>query len=130
MNEREKRKVIMGKREADRVLFQFFSWINSRVQPKRSEIYNLIDPLPTEAKLFMMARTGQTATRRYISIYFTQLRDTKPLLKGSDVIRMGVKPGPSIRKVLEDLLKARLDKQVLTRQDELDFIARERRMEP
>ena len=130
MNEREKRKVIVGEREADQALFQFFSWINAGVQPKRSEIYDLIHPLSTEAKLFMMAKTGQTATRRSISIYFTQLRDTKPLLKGSDVIRMGVNPGPSIRKILGDLQKARLDEQVLTRQDELDFIAKERRIEP
>jgi len=130
MNEKEKRKVLEGKRGADQTLLQFFSWINSGVLPKRSEIYDLMDPLSTEAKLFMMAKTAQTATRRYISIYFTQLRETRPLLKGSDVIQMGVKPGPSIKRILADLLKARLDEQVMTKQDELDFVAKEQSIRP
>ncbi len=72
----------------------------------------------------MMAKTIQIATRRYISVYFTQLKDMRPLLKGSDLIQMGIKPGPSIRKALTDLLKARLDEQVVTHQDELDYIAK------
>jgi hypothetical protein len=37
---------------------------------------------------------------------------------------MGIKPGPSIRKTLADLLKARLDEQVLTRQDEMEYITK------
>jgi hypothetical protein len=37
---------------------------------------------------------------------------------------MGIKPGPSIRKTLADLLKARLDEQVITRQDEMEYIAK------
>jgi tRNA nucleotidyltransferase (CCA-adding enzyme) len=72
----------------------------------------------------MMAKTTQMATRRYISLYFTQLKDTKPLLRGTDLIRIGVKPGPSIRATLSDLLKARLDEQVMTRQDEMEFISK------
>ncbi len=93
-------------------------------EPKRSEIYTVLDPLSTEAKLFMMAKTTQMATRRYISLYFTQLKDTKPLLRGTDLIQMGIKPGPSIRETLTDLLKARLDEQVMTRQDEMEFISK------
>lgn len=122
MNERQKRRVIEGKRQADLALFQLFSWINSGKEPKRSEIYSVLDPLSTEVRLFMMAKTTQTATRRYISLYFTQLKDTKPILKGADLLQMGFKPGPSIRKELEDLLKARLDEEVITRQDEVQYV--------
>lgn len=124
MNERQKRRVIGGKRESDLILLQIYSWINGGREPKRSEIYSALDPLPTEVKLFMMAKTTQMATRRYISLYFTQLKDTKTILKGADLIQMGVKPGPSIRKGLENLLKARLDEQVITRQDELRYLTK------
>ncbi len=124
MNDKACRKVTEGKRQGDQALLQIFSWINTDFQPKRSEIYNVLDPLPTEAKLFMMAKTTQMTTRRYISLYFTQLKDTKPLLKGSDLVQMGMKPGPSIRKTLADLLKARLDEQVMTRQDEMEYISK------
>jgi tRNA nucleotidyltransferase (CCA-adding enzyme) len=124
MNEKYQRKVSDGKRQAEQVLLQIFHWINTGVQPKRSEIYAVLDPLFTETKLFMMAKTNQIATRRFISLYFTQLKDTKTILRGADLIRMGIKPGPSIKTRLADLLKARLDEQVITRQDEMEFINR------
>ncbi len=124
MNDRQKKRAIEGKRQADLILLQFYSWIQSRREPKRSEIYTLLAPLSTEVKLYMMAKTTQIETRRYISLYFTQLKDVKPILKGGDLVRMGIKPGPHIRKGLDDLLKARLDEQVLTRQDELKYLTR------
>ncbi len=124
MNERLRKRVIEAKRQADQALLTFFSWINTGKEPKRSEIYTLLDPLSTEVKLFMMAKTTQMATRRYLSLYFTQLKDTKPLLRGADLIQMGLKPGPIIGKRLDDLLKARLDELVVTRQDEIQFVNR------
>jgi tRNA nucleotidyltransferase (CCA-adding enzyme) len=129
MNDKFKKRVMDGKGQADQSLLQIFSWINAGLQPKRSEIYSILDPLSTETKLFMMAKTTQMATRRYISLYFTQLKDTKPLLGGADLIRMGIKPGPFIKKTLDDLLKARLDEKVITRQDEMEYISKAQRME-
>lgn len=70
----------------------------------------------------MMAKTTQVMTRRYISLYFTKLRNTKPILKGADLIQMGMEPGPSMKKALNELLKARLDERVVTRQDEVDYM--------
>ncbi len=124
MNEKDRKKVLEGKHSADQTLLQVFSWINGGLQPRRSEIFGILNALSTETKLFMMAKTGQAVTRRYISLYFTQLKDVKPLLKGEDLIRMGMRPGPSIRKALSDLLKARLDEQVVTREDEVEFLYR------
>jgi tRNA nucleotidyltransferase (CCA-adding enzyme) len=124
MNDKLHRKVADGKRQADQALLHIFSWIQEDRHPKRSEIYAVLEPLSTEETLFMMAKTTQMETRRYISLYFTQLKDTKPLLRGADLIRMGIKPGPSIKKTLADLLKARLDEQVMTRQDEMEYISK------
>jgi len=129
MNEKLRKRVKGGKLQADQALLQMFSWINTDRQPKRSEIYSVLDPLSIESKLFMMAKTTQVMTRRYISLYFTQLKDTKPLLRGTDLIQMGMKSGPSIRKVLTDLLKARLDEQVVTRQDEMEYLSKAQGME-
>jgi tRNA nucleotidyltransferase (CCA-adding enzyme) len=124
MNEKLKKKAMERKLQADQALLQIFSWINAGQKPRRSEIYDILSPLSIESKLFMMAKTTQVATRRYISLYFTQLKDTRPLLKGRDLIKMGMKSGPSIKKVLKGLLKARLDEQVLTRQDEMEYISK------
>ena len=129
MNDKIKKRVTDGKLQADQALLQIFSWINTDRRPKRSEIYDVLDPLLTESKLFMMAKTTQVTTRRYISLYFTQLKDTKPLLRGTDLIQMGIKSGPSIKKALTGLLKARLDEQVITRQDEMEYISKAQEME-
>jgi len=129
MNDRLRKRVKEGKLGADQVLLQIFSWINTDRHPKRSEIYDVLDPLSIESKLFMMAKSTQATTRRYISLYFTQLKDTKPLLRGADLIQMGMKSGPSIKKALSGLLKARLDEQVITRQDEMEYISKAQGME-
>jgi tRNA nucleotidyltransferase (CCA-adding enzyme) len=129
MNEKLKKRVIEGKLQADQALLQIFSWINEERRPKRSEIYEVLDSLSTESRLFMMAKTTQVATRRYISLYFTQLKDTKPILRGTDLIQMGMKSGPSIKKTLTGLLKARLDEQVITRQDEMEYVSKAQGME-
>lgn len=124
LNPKQRRRVIEGKKRVDQVLLEFFSWIQRDLEPKRSEIFALLHPLSTEEKLFMMAKTTQKATRRYISLYFTQLKDVKPLLRGADIIEMGVRPGPTVRKILGDLLKARMDGLLTTRQDEVEFVGR------
>ena len=130
MNEKLRRRVVEGKRHADQALLQIFAWISQDIQPKRSDIHALLNSLSTETKLFMMAKTTRMATRRYISLYFTQLRDTKPLLRGRDLIEMGLEPGPAIKKQLDELLKARLDERVVTRQDEMEYIHRAQEMKP
>jgi tRNA nucleotidyltransferase (CCA-adding enzyme) len=130
MNEKEQKRTVEGKRQADQTLLYFFSWITTGYLPKRSEIYASLDSFSIETKLFMMAKTNQTTTRRYLSLYFTQLKDVKPLLRGADLIEMGMKPGPFIKKTLSNLLKARLDEQVVTQQDEFEFVYKERTVEP
>lgn len=126
LNEKIQRRLIEGKYQAEQALLRIFYWINSGINPKRSEIYELLHTLSTETILFMMAKTTQNETRRFISLYFTQLKDTKPLLKGSDLIEMGIKPGPVIKKILNELLIARLDEKVITREDELRYISEDK----
>jgi len=130
MNEKLRRRVVEGKRQADQALLQIFAWISQDIQPKRSDIHALLNSLSTETRLFMMAKTTRMATRRYISLYFTQLRDTRPILRGRDLIEMGLEPGPAIKKQLDELLKARLDERVVTRQDEMEYIHRAQEMKP
>lgn len=123
MSDKIRKKVIEERYQADQTLMKIFSWINCGKTPKRSEIYEILSPLSTETILFMMAKTSQKETRRIISLYFTQLKDIKPLLKGSDLIQIGIKPGPLIKKVLNQLLEARLDEKVITREDEIEYIS-------
>jgi tRNA nucleotidyltransferase (CCA-adding enzyme) len=124
LSERNREKIRSGRREAKETLKEIAGRLDSRRRIRRSEIYELLEPLSTEVKLFMMAKTTKKDTKQWISLFFTTLRGQKPLLKGRDLIRLGVRPGPIRREILADLLRARLDRRIKTRDDEVDYVKR------
>jgi tRNA nucleotidyltransferase (CCA-adding enzyme) len=89
-----------------------------------SRVYDLLAPLDTEAILLMMAKAKQERARKYLSLYLTHLRNVKVTLTGDDLKRLGVPPGPRYRELLAELLDAKLDGAVSTRDDELLFVKR------
>ena len=56
----------------------------------------------------MMAKTHQESTKRAISLYFTQLQNTRPCLAGKDLLNLGYEPGPRYKLILKQLLDAHL----------------------
>lgn len=110
--------MLWAKKAADEALVRLYR------QPDlgRKEIYHLLHMFPTEYLLYMMAKTRQEASQRAISLYFTQLKDVRPLLKGRDLQKMGYTPGPHFKVMLESLLNARLDQEVSTIEEERDYI--------
>jgi tRNA nucleotidyltransferase (CCA-adding enzyme) len=95
-----------------------------RLDFRDSEIFNLLKDLPVETLLYGMARTEHEETRRIISHFITHLRQVHSLLRGSDLLSMGIEPGPVYREVFEQLLAERLDGKLLTREDEVRFVTR------
>jgi tRNA nucleotidyltransferase (CCA-adding enzyme) len=72
----------------------------------------------------MMAATRSKSVKKAISKYYTQLRDTQSAIGGSDLIAMGLQPGPRFRQILETVLDAKLNEQLETREDEIQFVRR------
>lgn len=87
-----------------------------------SEVCSLLRTLPVEILLHLMARTDEN-TRRQFSIYFTNLSQVEILINGNDLGRLGLKPGPKYKKVLDTVLEAKLDGKVASREDELTLVA-------
>jgi tRNA nucleotidyltransferase (CCA-adding enzyme) len=87
-----------------------------------SRVYDLLKPLDTESILLMMAKAKKDNARKYISLYLTRLRDTRVSLTGDDLKTLGIPPGPRYRKLLEELLDAKLDGTVATREEELAYV--------
>ncbi|HUJ19803.1 MAG TPA: CBS domain-containing protein [Nitrospirota bacterium] len=87
-----------------------------------SALYHLLSPLDIEALLLMMAKAKQEEARKYISLYLTRLREVKVTLTGDDLKAIGIPPGPRYRRLLAELLDARLDGLVKTRDEEINFI--------
>ncbi|HBZ57519.1 MAG TPA: polya polymerase, partial [Syntrophobacteraceae bacterium] len=93
-------------------------------QIRPSDIYRALQPFKVEELLFMMARTQREEARRSISHYFHKFRDIKSELKGRDLQVLGIEPGPVYRQILDELLDARLNGKVHSRQDEIDYVLR------
>jgi tRNA nucleotidyltransferase (CCA-adding enzyme) len=89
---------------------------------RSSALYHLLSPLDIEALLLMMAKAKQEEARKYISLYLTRLREVKVTLTGDDLKTIGIPPGPRYRRLLAELLDARLDGLVKTRDEEINFI--------
>lgn len=118
------RRIVESRLNGQQALVTLHERRGAKRRPKPSEVYEILEPLPTEAKLFMMAKTEDEKIKRDISLYFTSLRNTRPALGGRDLIAMGFKPGPVFREIITYLLKARLDQKIRTREDEVAFVTR------
>ena len=87
-----------------------------------SRIYDLLFPLDTEVILLMMAKAHQEKAKKYISLYLTHLRDVKVSLTGKNLKAMGITPGPRYKKILADLLDAKLDGLIKNEDEEVFFV--------
>lgn len=86
-----------------------------------SQLYKLLNPIPLEGVLYMMARTKSEAAKKNISHFLAYLRTTTLDISGNDLRLLGFEPGPVFGTVLRKTLFAKLDEQIKTRQEQLDF---------
>lgn len=98
--------------------------LSVRTNHRPSTTYRVLEGLPDETLLFLMAKCKSEVVRRELSAYVTQYRKVKPLLTGDDLKAMGIKPGPIFRKVLERLRDARLNGEVRSEDDERELAGR------
>ena len=87
-----------------------------------SALYRRLSEFRTELVLFMMAITRKNKVKKAISHYFTGLRKIGVSISGKDLINIGVKPGPIYREIFKATLDAKLNGELKTKKDELDFV--------
>jgi tRNA nucleotidyltransferase (CCA-adding enzyme) len=88
------------------------------------EIYNLLRKLRLETILLAMALSKDRLKQKVISRYLTELRKVEPILKGEDLKKIGVKPGPVYSRILKELLEEKLRGHLKSREDEDRFVRR------
>ncbi|MBF0467995.1 MAG: CBS domain-containing protein, partial [Desulfamplus sp.] len=89
---------------------------------KNSDLCNLLSIFKTELVLYMMATAKKEDARKAISFFYTQLKDVKVSIRGRDLIKIGLKPGPEYKNIIQAVLDAKLDGIVNTREEELAFV--------
>jgi len=87
-----------------------------------SEIADVLDTIPLQCIRAYIA-TGSTLPRRGRLIdYLETIRFVEPDITGEDLIAIGVPEGPIIGQLLELVKRARLDRKVSSRKDELELV--------
>ncbi|MEG4858455.1 CBS domain-containing protein [Microcoleus sp. K1-B6] len=73
--------------------------------------------------LIAIALQSPRSARRQIWEYLTKLANVEPPLNGNDLKALGYKPGPGFKRMLDDLLAARLDGDLGDRAAAISFLA-------
>ena len=95
--------------------------IESSLTYTRQNLYWALINFKTEYILYMMALSKNDGTRKAISIFYTHQRSIKPYMKGKDLIKIGLSPGPVFSTILKQILNAKLDGQLKTKKEEIKF---------
>ncbi len=96
-------------------------WLRRNMPLENATIYRELSGFRVEVLLYMMAVTRNEAVQKAISYYFTYLRQVTTSIRGRDLQRIGVQPGPIYREILDATLNAKLNGRIKTRSDELNF---------
>lgn len=89
---------------------------------KPADVYHLLSGLSDETLLILMAKSKGETVKRQVSAFLTNYQHVKPTLTGTDLKTMGFKPGPQFKKILDQLLDARLNGAVKTEAEERRFV--------
>jgi len=89
-----------------------------------SELYFLLEPLPLEGALFIMARNPREPLQKYVSLHLTTLRSKHVEVTGNDLRDLGVEPGPRYAAILRRVLAAVIDGQAVCRSEQLALAKR------
>jgi tRNA nucleotidyltransferase (CCA-adding enzyme) len=98
-------------------------------RPSNGELYRLLQPLPAEVLIFLMARDSRRTVTRRIVHYQVHLRPVRLKIGGEDLKGMGLVPGSIFKQILDDVLEAKLDGRLRNRSDELRLAAKLARAE-
>ncbi len=89
---------------------------------KYSTIYTLLNPIPTEGILYLMAKCESPIIKKIISHFLTTLKKTNITLTGDDLVKLGFVPGPLFKEIFNEVLMAKIDGLISNRSEELEFI--------
>jgi tRNA nucleotidyltransferase (CCA-adding enzyme) len=73
--------------------------------------------------LILIALQSPRSLRHQIWEYLTVLANVQPLLNGNDLKKLGYKPGPQYRQILDDVVAATLDGVIKDRAEAEEFLA-------
>ena len=86
---------------------------------KISKIYDFLHPLSFETIVFLYALSRNRTVRGNILFFLSNLTDIKLSINGHDLVKLGLTPKKLYSKVLRHLKRAKIDKGLITKDDEI-----------
>ena len=96
--------------------------LGGRGEKKPSNIFMFLKEYSPITAFYWAAATERWRVRRRILLYLTRLQKVEPMLVGRDLLERGYQEGPLIGSMLSKLQMARLDGEVETREDEIEWV--------
>jgi tRNA nucleotidyltransferase (CCA-adding enzyme) len=94
---------------------------NSSTYTKQDLYWALIN-FKTEYILYMMALAKDEKVKKAISNFYTHQRRIQPYVRGRDLLKIGLQPGPVFSTILNQILNAKLDGLLKTKKEEIKFV--------
>ena len=95
---------------------------NENLSP--SEVVAVLGEFPLPLLEAQRALTGSTNQKSRLDQYLGILRHVRPEITGVDLLGAGVPQGPEIGIMLDEVLRARMDGRVKTKEEEMAFVDR------
>jgi len=89
---------------------------------KNSEIYSHFLDVQDEVLLTLYVCTETMLVKNIIERYYTKLKNVINPVRGSDLLKIGVQPGPLVRELLNEVMIAHLDGIIENREDALKYV--------
>ncbi|NPA15032.1 MAG: CBS domain-containing protein [Deferribacteres bacterium] len=118
ISKKERETVLQGISCADRVMGEL------KASQDPVAVYKTLTPYPLEAVLYFMAYAEEEEVKKKISHYLMELMDVKTEVRGRDLIKLGLTPGPIFGVLLNKLLEAKLRGEVKNKEEELEYLKR------
>lgn len=87
-----------------------------------SRIFHLLEPLSYEVIILMKAKYSNRTMRKNIEDFFDIYNGIRISVSGEDLHKLGVSPGPYYQQIFSQVLKAKLEGLVRSKQEELALI--------
>ncbi len=86
------------------------------------EIYNLFNNITLETSYFLLAIVGSEVALERYDLYANKLRHITPSLTGKDLIRLGYRPGPIFKEILERIKTEKINGNITTLEAEIHYV--------
>ncbi|MBU3959176.1 MAG: hypothetical protein KKE91_04915, partial [Candidatus Omnitrophica bacterium] len=94
----------------------------SRAKVNPSIIFSLLEPLSYEIIILIKAKSENRNIQRRIKDFFEIYNGMRPYISGDDLSGLGIAPGPYYQKIFSEVLNAKLNGRIRTKQEELALI--------